>query len=363
MAAIKLRGFKIFKDRHGKPRAYHRKTGAAVDIAKFPIGSAEFFAECQRIAALSTKSRVEVRPGTLGLLINKYRASSAFLDLAPRTQADYQKHFDYLKPISDVALTAFDKPLVVRIREKAAQKHGRRFGNYLKATLSVIFGWGSERGYISSNPASGIKALPRPKNAPRANRPWSDQERHAVLDAAPPHLKPAIAIMMFTGLGPKDALTLRRSQYNDGAISTQRAKTGEPVFWPAPKMLEQILKNAPTHSATTLCASSSGRPWTLDGFRTSWGRVRDDLEKTGAVRPGLTLYGLRHTVAVVLREAGHDERTIADALGQKTIEMARHYSAGADLVEKMTLVSKSFDAEMSKRGTKVSNLTKKSVKP
>jgi hypothetical protein len=28
-------------------------------------------------------------------------------------------------------------------------------------------------------------------------------------------------------------------------------------------------------------------------------------------------------VAVILRESGCDERTIADALGQKTIEMAR----------------------------------------
>jgi hypothetical protein len=36
-------------------------------------------------------------------------------------------------------------------------------------------------------------------------------------------------------------------------------------------------------------------------------------------------------VAVILREAGHDERTIADALGQCTIEMASHYAKGADL--------------------------------
>jgi hypothetical protein len=34
---------------------------------------------------------------------------------------------------------------------------------------------------------------------------------------------------------------------------------------------------------------------------------------------------------VILRECGFDEHTIADALGQKTIEMARHYAKGADL--------------------------------
>jgi integrase len=77
------------------------------------------------------------------------------------------------------------------------------------------------------------------------------------------------------------------------------------------------------------------------------------LEKDGLIGPGLTLYGLRHTVAVILREAGHDERTIADALGQKTIEMARHYAKGADLRGKMFGVVKSFDAELAKRRTKI----------
>ena len=50
------------------------------------------------------------------------------------------------------------------------------------------------------------------------------------------------------------------------------------------------------------------------------------LEKAGQIEPGLTLYGLRHTVAVILRECGFDERTIADP-----VEMARHYARGADL--------------------------------
>jgi len=76
------------------------------------------------------------------------------------------------------------------------------------------------------------------------------------------------------------------------------------------------------------------------------------LEEQGRVAPRLTLYGLRHTVAVILREAGADERTIADALGQKTIEMARHYARGADLKRKMRGVVASFDDEVNRRRTK-----------
>jgi integrase len=87
----------------------------------------------------------------------------------------------------------------------------------------------------------------------------------------------------------------------------------------------------------------------LSGFATSWRTLRLRLEKDGLIGPGLTPYGLRHTVAVILRECGCDERAIADALGQQTIEMARHYAKGADLRGKMRGVVKLFDAELAKR--------------
>ena len=143
-----------------------------------------------------------------------------------------------------------------------------------------------------------------------------------------------------------------RTFYKAGEIATRRSKTGEPVFWPAPRALRDILEAGPKHSAVTLCANSTGRPWTDDGFRASWRKIRIDLEQQGLVGPSLTLYGLRHTVAVILRESGADERTIADALGQKTIEMARHYARGADLRRKMRGVVASFDREVNRRRTK-----------
>jgi integrase len=332
-------------------RCYHRKTRTAVDLEKAPLGSAEFFAECGRIGELG-KLAGPPKPGTLGLLIAEYKASNAFLDdLASRTQTDYQRCFDYLKPIADTPLHRFDRALVVRIRDKARVKHGRRFANYVKAVLSILFAWGAERGYVSANPAEKIKNIRRAKNAPMANRPWTDEERHAVLEEAD-QLLTGIALMMFTGLGPKDALRLPRTFYKDGEIATCRSKTGEPVFWPAPEALRAILEAAPRHDATTLCANSRGRPWTESGFRSSWEDVRKRLEKEGRIGPGLTLYGLRHTVAVILRELGYDDRAIADALGQKNPAMALLYAEGADLKRKMRGVVTDFEAEVNRRRTK-----------
>jgi Site-specific recombinase XerD len=354
---IRIKGFHIFRDRHGKWRCYHRETRTAVDLVKAPIGSAEFLAKCAQISALKTAA-APPKPGTLGMLIAAYRSSAAFTDLAPRTRADYQRIFDYLRAIDDTPLARFDRPLVVGIRAKAAEKHGRRSGNYVKAVLSLVFSFGVERGYLATNPAKEIKNIRRRKDAPEANRPWSDEERHVVLDAAAAHMRPALALMMYTGLAPKDALALPRSALRDGEIATLRAKTGEPVFWPAPAALREVLAEATFHDATTLCANSLGRPWTEAGFRCSWAALRKKLEKEGRIGSGLTLYGLRHTVAVILREAGLDERSIADALGQKTIEMARHYAKGADLTRKMRGVVASFDAEVNKRRSKVVQMSK-----
>jgi hypothetical protein len=204
---VRVKGFHIFRDRYGHWRCYHRETGTRIDLTAAPLGTAAFFAECSRITSLAEALSAEKeKPGTLGRLIIDYRSSPVFQDLAPQTQFDYQKIFNYLRPIADTPLMRFDRPLVVRIRDKAAESKGRRFGNYVKAVLSLLFSWGRERGFLSDNPASGIKDIRRQKSLPEANRPWSDRERDAVLAAAPAHMRPAIALMMFTGLGPKDAL-------------------------------------------------------------------------------------------------------------------------------------------------------------
>jgi integrase len=89
------------------------------------------------------------------------------------------------------------------------------------------------------------------------------------------------------------------------------------------------------------------------GFASSWFPIRKRLEQQRLIEPGLTHKGLRHTVATILAEMGNDERTIADMLGQKTIEMARHYSRRADRTRKLTTVVTKLDVELKRRRTKV----------
>jgi hypothetical protein len=73
MTIVRVKGFQIFKDRHGRLRCYHRKSRVSVDLAKVPIGSAEFISECARIAGLAETKATNGKPGTLGLLLCDYR--------------------------------------------------------------------------------------------------------------------------------------------------------------------------------------------------------------------------------------------------------------------------------------------------
>lgn len=351
---VKIKGFKIFYDRFGKRRCYHRASGIAIDLKAFPIDSIEFLGECGRIAALSVPESTS-KPGSLGLLIKEYMLSSQWQALKPKTREWYEMGFDYLKPINDTPLLRFKPSLVVKIRDKALKKKGWYFANLVKTTMSTAFSWGAERDYIENNPAKQVKRVKRPKDMARANRPWTEEERKKVLDAAADHIKPLIAAMLYTGIDPCDAIALRKNKYKDGAFDLSRQKTGNPVWKPLPYALKRIIASMPKHDAITLFANSYGKPWTKSGFDSVWLKLRADLE----LPKGLTLKGLRHTHATMLRESGASHTEVADGLGDKSASMGAWYSRDADLKSGQEKVIKAFD----KKHGKLSNSGKRSVKP
>lgn len=363
MTHIRVKGFKIFKDRHGKPRCYHRSTGHKIDLEKTPMGSAEFFAECARITAISEARKSQApKPGTLGGLTKAYFDTEHFGNLADATKRDYRKCADFLHPIRDTPVSAISTPLVAGIHDKAANKIGWRRANMVRTFLSQVFRYGIPKGLIDRNYAAGVIPKPRPKDRPYANRPWTVEERATVLEQAPPHVRVAIALIINTGLDPSDALKLTRRQIDGDTIWGMRGKTGEEVAIPIGPTLQAALDKAPTHDAVTILASSRGQPWTYNGFSTVWDRFKKKLEREELIGAGLTLKGLRHTVATTLREAGLEERQIADLLGQKTPAMARHYSRSAKLADRNRITLEVLEKENERR-SKVVKPFPKTVKP
>lgn len=352
---VRVKGFKIFKDRYGKERCYHRATGTAINLEKFKLGSVEFFAECSRISdKLKTQ---EPKPGTLGLLIAEYKKSPAWRDLKPKTQEWYNMGLDYLKPIYNEPLTKFTPGVVFRIMDKAKTKKGWYLANIVRTTIYTIFVWGIPREYVESNPAQDLKKFKRPVDLVRANRPWTEEEQDIVLKSAAEHFKPVLGVMLYTGADPCDAIALSKTRYNGQAIDFSRKKTGNPVYKGIPKVLKVILDAAPKHEATTLLANSYGNPWTKSGVDSVWFKLKGRLEAEKLLDSGLTLKGLRHTHATMLREMGESHQGVADGLGDKSVSMGLHYSRDADIKESMDRQTKAFD-----KRHKVVKLPKRSVK-
>ncbi|WP_284326452.1 tyrosine-type recombinase/integrase [Cypionkella aquatica] len=363
MTVIRVKGFQISADRHGKARCYHRATGHRIDLEKAPIGSAQFFAECEKIKALADalKSK-QPKAGTLGGIIAIYFAEDHFKNLSDRTRRDYRKCAAFLEKILDTPVHSIDTPLIAGLHEKAAGKIGWRQANMLRTFLSEVFRHCVPKGLISANFAEAVLVKPRPRDLAYANRPWTDDERATILSLAPAHIRVALALMANTGLDPSDALNLRRDAIADGVIWARRGKTGQEVPLPIVPTMQAAFDAAPKHDALTVLANISGLPWTYNGFSTVWHRFKAKQVKAGVIPADLTLKSLRHTVATVLREAGVHPREIADLLGQKTESMAHHYSRNARLTDSNRKTIETLEVETERR-IKIVKPFPKTVKP
>lgn len=306
---------------------YHRKT-----MTRLPSepGTTAFMDALA--AAQQTASRVEEpKRGTLGALIAQYRSSPEFTGLADRTKYDYQKVFDYLRPLDAMPLHDIDRQFLYGVRDKAFAKRKRRFANYVVQVLSRRFNWGKHRDLAADNPAADVEPIRRPRNARQINRPWKDEEIATVLEAAPPELRVAIGLGAHLGVREADMLALTWKSYDGTAFEIRQAKTGEPLWVPAHKELRTILnERRERRLSPIIVVGAKGKPFTQSGFQTRFFGLLKDLKDAGKIGEGLTFHGLRHTVGRKLAEAGCDTRTIASILGQKTTAMAEHYSQQAN---------------------------------
>jgi integrase len=327
MVEIKVPGVKVYKSR-GKVYAYHRRTATRIRAA---IGTAAFLSEIERLNARQPPDPV---PGTLGALIAAYRRSPEFLELAARTRADYQKVFNYLKPLDGDALITITSAYVIDVRDPAFLAHKRRFANYVLAVLRLTLKWGAVRDLVETNQAAAVPNLRRPRGTPRANRAWGEDECQAMLDAATGGIKVAIALGMFAGMREGDVIRVPRSIYDGGWLRWVQGKTGALVELPVHPTLREILEEAAASSqavaSMTLVAGQKGRPYTSNGFQRMFFKLVRKLVAEGKVRPGLTFHGLRHTAGRLLADRGADPRTIAALLGHKTLQMAALYSDDHD---------------------------------
>jgi integrase len=347
---VRVTGLKEYKDRHGKLRRYYRRKGAPSVAISTDLKGAALVAEINRLDALY-KPMAPVA-GTLRILIDEYKARSAhWKALRGRTQADYERVFKALAPALDNDLKRFTAPVIAHMRDKARDQNGFKFANQLVVCLRMIFAFGVEYGHMRDNPAEAIGPVARPADLPEANRPWTPAEAVAAM-TAPIYLAAPIAVAAYLGIREGDIIALSKAALAERLLGLTTSKTRRALELPVCDDLWAILKaylawretfwaaklakaeakgsrEVIQDLAMTLFVNSRGKPWTADGFRTSWGKWRDDLLEAKKIGPGLTFHGARHGVATILAESGFEAEKVKHLLGHGSETITEHYSRRA----------------------------------
>lgn len=347
---VSATGFKFYKDRYGKQRCYYIGGGKGkaipIDLEKYPLGSTEFIVHARLIYENSTSKKQKKSIETLKDLFEEFRVSKDYLKLAYSTKRQNEKIFDRLPIVQHLHFKTLTAPDLYRLRDRAAVKVTDDYANRLIKLLRVIFAYALERGHVTHNVAKNVKMIKIARET-KANRPWSEKEIRVVLSASPPHIRTPLLFMLNTGFSPVDAFSLTKDKIKDGMIPTARSKTGVAVMWKVSgAVLSAIEQHMNAHTSDKVFANSYGNAWTQDGFNAVWQRLKKKLASEGRVGSDLTLYGLRHTMAALLKQAGYADEQIAESLGQSTTGATLRYIQGADLSHTMKKITEEMNGRI-----------------
>ena len=153
---------------------------------------------------------------------------------------------------------------------------------------------------------AAIKRLYKPD---RADKVWLPEHVNSFEAVASRELCLALRLAYHTGQRQGDLLVLPCSAYDGRAINLTQSKTGRQVYIPCTVALHSELELAPRRSPIIL-TNTKGRPWTADGFKTSW---RKASKRAGI--DGLTFHDLRGTTVTMLSQAGCTVPEIATITG------------------------------------------------
>ena len=270
-------------------------------------GSPEFVDAYNKAIA----ERTQPPHGVLLSILQPYQASPDFQDLAPSTRRSYVPLIKWIeKAFGDFPLTAMtdrrSRGVFMAWRDRIAVESGRRQADYAWTVLARVLSWGLDRGLVAANPCERGGRLYR---ASRSDKIWTEADEAAFLAKAPTHLHLPLVLALWTGQRQGDLLRLPWSAYDGIHIRLRQGKTGARIVIPVGAPLKSALDATPRRS-TLILTSTGNRPWTSDGFRSSWRKACATAGVTG-----VTFHDLRGTAVTRLALAGCTEAEIASITG------------------------------------------------
>ena len=225
------------------------------------------------IAFNSAHAQLRKAPaGTFMTIIAEYKASSDFTRLAQSTKRAYSIYIKRIEvDFGDLPLAAIDDP---RIRGEFKVWRDSfaatpRAADYAWSTLARIMSFAKDRGIIETNPCEKGGRL---YAADRTEKVWSEQEIGALVSVASQAINLALVLALWTGQRQGDLLRLPWSSYDGTHLRLRQSKTGRRIAMPAGLPLKVLLDSIERRGPIIL-TNSYGRPWTSDGFRTSWSKA------------------------------------------------------------------------------------------
>ncbi|MDE2020319.1 MAG: tyrosine-type recombinase/integrase, partial [Patescibacteria group bacterium] len=239
-----------------------------------------------------------------------FQDSQEFIRLAQRTQGDYRKI------IRGIDAEFGDFPLAGLTERRARgifldwrdhiAKRSRRHADYSWSVLARVLSWAHDRGITAANPCTRGGRLYR---GSRAESVWTEADEEAFLRCASAPLRLAFLLALWTGQRQGDLLRLAWSAYDGKTIRLKQSKTGRRVSIPVGAPLKAALDAAEKRGPLIL-TNTRGRPWTSDGFHSSWAKA---CASTGV--SGLTFHDLRGTAVLRLFLADCTEAEVATITG------------------------------------------------
>lgn len=268
-------------------------------------GTPEFVREYHEAHA----SLRQPRAGTFMTIMAQFKAAPEFTGLAASTRRAY---LAYIKLIED----EFGDLPVAALADRRVRGEFKtwrdsfaetpRKADYAWTTLARIMSFAKDRGIIATNPCERGGRL---YVADRKDKIWTEEDIAAVLAVASSEIQLALVLALWSGQRQGDLLRLPWSAYETPYIRLRQSKGGRRVAMPAGAPLRTLL-DATSRRGPLILTNTLGRPWTSDGFRTSWGKA---CERAGI--DGLTFHDLRGTAVVRLAIAGASVPQIAAVTG------------------------------------------------
>lgn len=275
----------------------------------------------------ATKDRFVDPTENMNRLVTEYKASTEFTTLSASSQRNYTRYLDQIRDeFGTLTLPAIqDKSIRADFKEwRDGMADRPRTADFAWMVLARVLSVAKDRGRINVNHAQRGGRL---YVADRNEAIWTDEKLEALFAVASPEIQAAVTVALWTGQRKGDLLKAPWSDYDGTHIKVKQGKTGARVKilagGPLKKLLDSLLRISPV----ILTNKRDKRPWTADGFNTSWSKAR---KKAGIT--DLTFHDLRGTAVTRLALAGCSVAQIAAITGHslKDVEsiLDAHYLGG-----------------------------------